>query len=41
MNKNAAAPVKDKRSAVLRAALGLFSRFGLHGTSVDLSLIHI
>ena len=35
MNKNAAAPVKDKRSAVLRAALGLFSRFGLHGTSVD------
>ena len=35
MTKNAAAPVKDKRSAVLRAALGLFSRFGLHGTSVD------
>jgi len=31
----AAAPVKDKRSAVLHAALGLFSRFGLHGTSVD------
>jgi len=35
VTKNAAAPVKDKRSAVLRAALGLFSRFGLHGTSVD------
>jgi TetR/AcrR family transcriptional regulator len=33
--KRAAAPVKDKRSAVLHAALGLFSRFGLHGTSVD------
>lgn len=33
--KKAAAPVKDKRSAVLHAALGLFSRFGLHGTSVD------
>ena len=30
-----AAPVKDKRTAVLHAALGLFSRFGLHGTSVD------
>jgi len=35
VTKNAAAPVKDKRSAVLHAALGLFSRFGLHGTSVD------
>jgi TetR/AcrR family transcriptional regulator len=29
------APIKDKRGAVLSAALGLFSRFGLHGTSVD------
>jgi len=29
------APVKDKRNAVLQAALGLFSRYGLHGTSVD------
>jgi TetR/AcrR family transcriptional regulator len=29
------APVADKRSAVLQAALGLFSRYGLHGTSVD------
>jgi TetR/AcrR family transcriptional regulator len=29
------APVKDKRTAVLHAALGLFSRFGMHGTSVD------
>ncbi len=27
--------VADKRSAVLEAALGLFSRYGLHGTSVD------
>ncbi len=36
MTKKAAAPpVKDKRSAVLQAALGLFSRYGLHGTSVD------
>lgn len=35
MTKKAAAPVKDKRSAILHAALGLFSRFGLHGTSVD------
>jgi TetR/AcrR family transcriptional regulator len=26
---------EDKRSAILAAALGLFSRFGLHGTSVD------
>ena len=25
----------DKRSAILGAALGLFSRFGLHGTTVD------
>lgn len=31
----AAAPVQNKRAAVLSAALGLFSRFGLHGTSVD------
>jgi TetR/AcrR family transcriptional regulator len=29
------APVQNKRDAVLSAALGLFSRFGLHGTSVD------
>jgi TetR/AcrR family transcriptional regulator len=29
------AAIKDKRTAVLQAALGLFSRFGLHGTSVD------
>jgi len=29
------APVPNKRAAVLSAALGLFSRFGLHGTSVD------
>ena len=28
--------IEDKRSAILGAALGLFSRFGLH-----LSLIHI
>lgn len=28
-------PVSSKRAAVLAAALGLFSRFGLHGTSVD------
>lgn len=28
-------PVTNKREAVLAAALGLFSRFGLHGTSVD------
>jgi len=27
--------VNDKRSAILSAALGLFSRFGLHGTSID------
>lgn len=33
--KKAAAPVADKRTAVLHAALGLFSRYGLHGTSVD------
>ena len=32
---NAAAPIQNKREAVLAAALGLFSRFGLHGTSVD------
>ena len=31
----AAELIKDKRGAVLRAALGLFSRYGLHGTSVD------
>ena len=28
--------IEDKRSAILGAALGLFSRFGLHGTSIDL-----
>jgi TetR/AcrR family transcriptional regulator len=33
--KTAIEPVKDKRNAVLQAALGLFSRYGLHGTSVD------
>jgi len=27
--------IEDKRSVILAAALGLFSRFGLHGTSVD------
>ncbi len=27
--------IEDKRAAILGAALGLFSRFGLHGTSVD------
>lgn len=27
--------IEDKRSAILGAALELFSRFGLHGTSVD------
>ena len=31
----AAAPTQNKREAVLAAALGLVSRFGLHGTSVD------
>ena len=31
----AAATVQNKREAVLGAALTLFSRFGLHGTSVD------
>ena len=31
----AAPVVPDKRRAVLDAALGLFSRYGLHGTSVD------
>ncbi len=30
-----ALPVADKRSIILSAALGLFSRFGLHGTTVD------
>ena len=34
-HKKKAAPVAGKRSAVLQAALGLFSRYGLHGTSVD------
>jgi TetR/AcrR family transcriptional regulator len=33
--KKKAEPIKDKRTAVLHAALGLFSRYGLHGTSVD------
>ena len=33
--KAGAAPVQNKRDAVLHAALALFSRFGLHGTSVD------
>jgi TetR/AcrR family transcriptional regulator len=33
--KAGAAPPQNKRDAVLHAALGLFSRFGLHGTSVD------
>jgi TetR/AcrR family transcriptional regulator len=33
--KAGAAPVQNKRDAVLQAALALFSRFGLHGTSVD------
>jgi TetR/AcrR family transcriptional regulator len=27
--------IEDKRSAILSAALGLFSRYGLHGTTVD------
>jgi TetR/AcrR family transcriptional regulator len=27
--------IEDKRAVILRAALGLFSRYGLHGTSVD------
>ena len=27
--------IEDKRSVILAAALGLFSRYGLHGTSVD------
>jgi len=27
--------IEDKRSVILAAALGLFSRFGLHGTSID------
>ncbi|MDW3685988.1 HTH-type transcriptional regulator RutR [Cupriavidus sp. CV2] len=27
--------IEDKRAAILGAALGLFSRFGLHGTSLD------
>ncbi len=35
VSKTKPPPIKDKRSAVLSAALGLFSRFGLHGTSVD------
>lgn len=29
------APVANKRAAVLAAALALFSRYGLHGTSID------
>lgn len=29
------APQDDKRSVILSAALGLFSRYGLHGTTVD------
>ena len=29
------APVADRRSTILKAALGLFSRYGVHGTSVD------
>jgi TetR/AcrR family transcriptional regulator len=33
--KQAAVPAATKRQAILSAALGLFSRFGLHGTSVD------
>ena len=33
--KKKPAPVKDRRADVLQAALGLFSRYGLHGTSVD------
>jgi len=33
--KAAAAAVPNKREAVLAAALALFSRFGLHGTTVD------
>ncbi|MDP9043560.1 MAG: HTH-type transcriptional regulator RutR [Pseudomonadota bacterium] len=35
MSKDLAHPVSNKRAAVLTAALGLFSRYGLHGTSVD------
>ncbi|WPB57430.1 HTH-type transcriptional regulator RutR [Xylophilus sp. GOD-11R] len=27
--------IEDKRSVILQAALGLFSRYGLHGTTVD------
>ncbi|MEP7102841.1 MAG: HTH-type transcriptional regulator RutR [Burkholderiales bacterium] len=34
-NQKAAVPVPNKRETVLAAALALFSRFGLHGTSVD------
>ena len=33
--KKKPAPVKDRRADVLQAALDLFSRYGLHGTSVD------
>ncbi|HWH84345.1 MAG TPA: HTH-type transcriptional regulator RutR [Burkholderiaceae bacterium] len=33
--KVAPTPVSNKREVVLSAALALFSRFGLHGTSVD------
>ncbi len=33
--KKNAGPIPDKRGAVLAAALALFSRYGLHGTTVD------
>ena len=33
--KKRPAASKDRRADVLQAALGLFSRYGLHGTSVD------
>ena len=33
--KKSVPPVRDKRAAVLAAGLSLFSRFGLHGTTVD------
>ena len=33
--KDFVAPAQDKRAAVLAAALRLFSRYGLHGTTVD------
>lgn len=28
-------PLEERRSTILQAALGLFSRFGLHGTTLD------